>query len=549
MAGILLLVVAAYQPVFRAGFIWDDDAHVTAPALRSGHGLARIWSEPGATQQYYPLLHSVFWLEHRLIATGIFKWFEHRVGGTSAFPYHLFNLLWHVGAAWLVGRVLRQLAVPGAWLAAALFALHPVHVESVAWISEQKNTLSTIFYLAALSVYLRFDVDRRRTAYISATVLFVCALLTKSVTATLPAAILVLIWWRRGSISWRRDVRPLLPWFITGILSGLFTAWMERNFIGAEGVAFDFTVLQRTALAGRVWWFYLDKLLWPVPLIFIYPRWTINASTLVTWLPLVGALLLLGALWIRRRRSRASLAATLIFTGTLFPVLGFFNVFPFIYSFVADHFQYLASIAVLALAATALARGRERASGVIRPLLAGVALAWLAVLSAITWRQAQNYQNAETLYRATIDQNPSCWMAFNNLGKELMGDRRRLAEAVEYFQRALQLRPDYFEAETNLGLVLVQLGHPREAVPHLQAAVHLRPGAYVTHNNLGIALASTGNHWAAVQAFAAAARLNPAMPNLQENWAKALLLVGRKEESAAHFALAAKLRAKLSLQD
>ena len=222
-AAILLMVVVAYLPAIRGGFIWDDDAHVTKPELQSLHGLWRIWSEVGATQQYYPVLHSAFWLEHR-------------VWGDTAAGYHLLNVLLHATAACLFVAVLRRLAVPGAWLAGMIFALHPVCVESVAWISEQKNTLSAVFYLAGALAYLRWKdsadgpssrgESRRWSAwsgqYWLATGLFVLALLTKSVTATLPAALLVMFWWRRGRLSWRDDVVPLLPWFVMGVTAGLF---------------------------------------------------------------------------------------------------------------------------------------------------------------------------------------------------------------------------------------------------------------------------------------------------------------------------------------
>ena len=227
LAGLMLLcaTLAAYAPVWRAGFIWDDDGHVTRADLRPLRGLWRIWSEPGATQQYYPLLHSAFWLEHRL-------W------GDSPLGYHLANIVLHAAAAFLLYRVLRTLRLPGALLGASAFALHPVCVESVAWVSEQKNTLSAVFYMAAALAYLRFDGERRSRWYVLASGLFLMALATKSVTATLPAALLVVLWWRRGRLSWMRDVLPLAPWLCMGAAAGLVTAWVERTYIGASGAPF-----------------------------------------------------------------------------------------------------------------------------------------------------------------------------------------------------------------------------------------------------------------------------------------------------------------------
>ena len=204
-------------------------------------------SKLGATQQYYPLLHSAFWLEHKL-------W------GDSVLGYHLVNVLWHMISVTLLYFVLKRLKVPGALLAAAIFAVHPVMVESVAWISEQKNTLSAVFYLSAMLVYLEFDESRRRSRYFIALGLFVLGLLTKTVTATLPAALLVIFWWQRGTLSWKRDVLPLVPFFVLGAAAGVLTAWVERKLIGAEGAAFEISLLDRGLLAGRVIWFYLGKL-------------------------------------------------------------------------------------------------------------------------------------------------------------------------------------------------------------------------------------------------------------------------------------------------
>jgi len=240
LAALFLAVVAlAYAPALHGAFLWDDDAHVTRPDLRSLHGLWRIWSEIGATQQYYPVLHSAFWIEHR-------AW------GDSVLGYHLVNIALHAGCAWLLVSILRRLAFAAPLFAGLIFALHPVCVESVAWIAEQKNTLSALLYLLAASAYLGFDESRGRARYASASLLFLAALLTKSVTATLPAALLVVLWWRRGRLGVRRDVVPLIPWFAVASLSGLLTAWVEAKLIGAEGAAFSLGVLERARLAGSV---------------------------------------------------------------------------------------------------------------------------------------------------------------------------------------------------------------------------------------------------------------------------------------------------------
>ena len=522
------LLVLAYYPALHGGILWDDDRHVTQPALRSAEGLVRIWTEIGATQQYYPLLHSAFWLEHRI-------WGDATVG------YHLVNLLQHGLAAVLFALVLQRLLIPGAWLAAALFALHPVHVESVGWISEQKNTLSLVFFLGATLLYLRFDDERKTGFYLAALGMFGLGLLTKTTTATLPGLLLVVAWWRRGCLSWRRDFLPMLPWIVLGGAAGLSTAWLEQSLIGAEGEAFELTWRQRLLVASRAVWFYLSKLIWPANLTFIYPRWMIDPANAFQWFPFVALAGVLVAAFQLRRSSRAPLAIVLLFIGGLFPALGFFNVYPFQYSFVADHFQYAASLPVIAGAAAGLHRicPLFRPRRVLAPILLGASV-------VLTWQQCRMYRDLRTLYATTIARNPACWMAHNNLGKELMVEKPRLPEAIAHFNRALALRPNYPEALNNLGLALTQAGRPRDAIPYLERSLQLKPGVYQAHNNLGIALASSGRAEDALAAFAAAATLNPRLPNIHENWAKALLLLNRRAEAEQRFAHAAELVARPS---
>jgi hypothetical protein len=347
LALILAVTFAIYYPAMHGSFIWDDDTFVTKPELRSMHGLWRIWFEPRTTLQYYPLLYSAFWLQHRL-------W------GDEPFGYHVVNLILHLLIVAAVYAVLRKLQVPGALLAAGIFALHPVHAETVAWISEQKNTLSGVFYVGGMLAYLHFDTQvqtqgrRAWLFYFLGLGLFLLSILSKSVTATLPAALLVIFWWKRGLLSWRQDVLPLVPFFVFGISVGLFTAYAEYEWVGATGGTYDLSMIQRLMLAPRIVLFYLAKLLLPVHLAFSYPHWDINPRDWTQWLYPVGAFAILVSSWALRHRSRAPLAAFLFFVGTLFPVLGFFNVYPFVYSYVADHFQYLASLGIIVLGASGI---------------------------------------------------------------------------------------------------------------------------------------------------------------------------------------------------
>ncbi len=513
---VTLVSLIAYFPALGGDFLWDDTGHVTAPALQSWSGLLRIWFEPGATQQYYPLLHSAFWIEHRI-------W------GDATLGYHLINVLWHATSACLLVLALRRLAVPGALLAGLVFALHPVCVESVAWISEQKNTLSTVFYLTAALAWLRFEDDRRPSRYAVAILWFVAALLTKTVTATLPAALLVVAWWRRGRVSWRGDLVPLLPWLVLGVVAGFGTAWMETHDIGASGGDFSLSVIERGFLAGRVAWFYLGKLIWPFGLTFFYPRWTIDAGVWWQWLfPLVALSVFASGVWFRRR-DRGPLAAALLFGGTLVPVLGFVNVYPFVFSYVADHFQYLATLGMITFLTVAAKRGFT----LLRwPSWSGptAATGLLVVLGVLTWRQSGMYRDAFSLYETTVERNPSSWVAHLNLGTTL-DDAGRTEESLTHLQRALELKPDFPETLNSLGSVLNQLGRPSEARPLLERAIQLQPQFAGAFNTLGVSLMSLGQPDEGVASFKRALKINPELTQARVNLGWALANNGREAEA------------------
>jgi tetratricopeptide (TPR) repeat protein len=577
MALLLLgLVLACYWPALHGALLWDDAGHVTRPDLRPLSGLARIWTDVHATQQYYPVLHTAFWIEHRL-------W------GDSTLGYHLLNVLLHAASCCVLALLLRRLwsepaprTVPAGteWLAALLFAVHPVCAESVAWISEQKNTLSLLLYLLAGWAYLDFSAARRPRSYGLASALFLLALGTKSVTATLPAALLVVLWWRNGALSWRRDVPPLLPWFAVAIVSGLFTAWVERKLIGAEGVGFELSLVQRVLLAGRVIWFYAGTLAWPLGQAFFYDRWDVAASS-GRWIGALAATLgVTAALWALRGRARGPLAGWLLFIGSLFPALGFFNVYPFVFSYVADHFQYLASMSlvatVVAAAAVGLAGSSPRVRGAARAL-AALLIVTLAVLSNL---QSRLYVSDETLFRATLARSPTSWMAHHILGFALAmsGDRQaeaiteyrealrlnpdypdahiglaielarlpgREAEAIEHYERALALKPQAADAQNDLGLVLSGIpGRVDEAIGHYEEALRLKPDFAEAHANLANALAGKPARLSeALGHFEAALRLEPGSPEMHELYAEALARSpGRTSEAQAHYEEALRLR-------
>src|SRR2546423_1274109 len=525
---LIAVTALAYLPAWNGKPIWDDNRHITEPALRSWQGLADIWTQVGATQQYYPLVHSIFWIEQKL-------W------GDSVLGYHLVNILLHGLGAVVLLQILLRLKIPGAWLAAGLFALHPVQVESVAWISEIKNTLSGLFFFCPILAYLNFDQSRSRVAYFGSLALFLFGLMCKTVIAPLPAIILVALWWRRGRLRLRDDVMPLLPFFGLGIGAGLFTVWVERTFVGAQGSAFTLSILQRFLIAARDFWFYLFKLLWPAKLTFIYPRWQISGAVWWQYLFPLALVLLLGVLWQLRNNSRAPLAATLVFLGLLFPALGFINVYPFIYSFVADHFQYLACVGPLTLVAAGITMALDStAPGKIflRPTVYTVLLLTLGLLS---WRQCRAYRDVETLWRTTIARNPDCWMAYSNLGSFLSG-RGNVDEAIRDFRKALELSPDQSKDHNNLGKALVQKDRIAEAMDHFQTALRISPDDPDTETNIGAALLQQGDADGAISHLQRAVEKWPRHAPAHINLGNALLQKRETDAAIAEYGKTLELR-------
>lgn len=559
-------VLIVYFPALHGAQLWDDSSHITRPDLQSLNGLWRIWFDVGATQQYYPVLHTAFWLEHH-------------VWGDAVSGYHLLNLILHATAAALAVFIARYLKLTGSLLAGFVFALHPVCVEGVAWISEQKSTLSGVFCLAAVLCYLHFENRRRKSIYLMATGFFVLALLSKSVTAMAAPVLLILVWWRYGRINFRRDLAPLLPWFAIGASMGLLTARIERSFVLSNGTPDHLTIPQHAALAGRIIVFYLSKLMVPVNLAFSYPRWKISPDQLWQY-SFIVAIIGVGTafIWLARR-NRGPVASFLIFIVMLFPVLGFFAVYPFRYSWVADHFQYLASLAILIPASSSIVSLLDR-HGRNRRLSKAVISCLVAVLAVLSWRQSSIYRNQEALFRATILHNPDSWLAHNNLGTILLSQSGRLPEAIEEFQTAvrlepafpeshfnlasawshespprfseavseyqtaLRLKPDDSEALGNLGNVLMRLpGRREDAIRAYRNAVQLAPDRAIAHQNLGTALAQTPDTLSeAIREFQIALKLSPDSAELHANLGSALAEAGKFSEAVQDLQAAARLQ-------
>ncbi|HTA30506.1 MAG TPA: tetratricopeptide repeat protein, partial [Candidatus Cybelea sp.] len=547
---LVLLVMAAYLPALRGQFIWDDDFHVVKSApLRSLAGLWRIWFEPGATQQYYPLTHSSFWVDYHL-------W------GLHPTAYHVENILLHALGAVLVWRLLRRLDARGAWLGAALFALHPVFVESVAWITERKNTLSGVCFLASLFAAVEFWLpmptkDDKGAAqggelpqqnhgrwkfYLIALFLYLCALWSKTVTLGLPAVILVLAWWKRRRVTWRSALL-LTPFVALGLLFGLITNSIEHQYIvqAANVEEWHFSMGQRCLIAGRALWFYLGKLVWPHPLVFVYPRWNVETESWPGWLALVTGAAGGFVLWHKRNTwARPALAAGGYFVVMLFPALGFFNVFPFRYSFVADHFQYLAAIGPLALAAAGItfaANYLAKENAALKPALSG---ALLLTLGVMTWRQTAIYHDVETLWRDTLAHNPNSWMAHDNLGV-CLSESGRFEEADGHYHKAIELRANDQMAYYDLGLESAIQGHLDQAAENFAKCVQICPGYALGHYQLGNILTRQGNLDEAIGEYTVALQGDPRLALGHFNLANLLARKGRLDEASQHYEACSRL--------
>jgi Tfp pilus assembly protein PilF len=475
---LILITVTAYLPALSGRFVWDDDSWTTniGGLLGSSSGLRSIWLDPTALQQYYPLTGTSFWLDYQF-------W------GFRPLPYHVENVLLHACAALLAWRLLRALQVPGAWLASAIFAVHPVMVESVAWITERKNVLSLVFYLGALLAYGRFNSfwkaendtvaganaasSQRWPAYAWALVLFIAALLAKTTAFSLPAVILLIGWWKRGHIRWRSDVLPTVPFFGAAIGLCSITAWLEKGHVGASGPEWVLSFPERCLVAGRVLWFYLGKLLWPANLCFVYPRWQLDPGSRWQWLYPVSAVGVLLMLWLARRRiGWGPATAAFFFVGTLFPVLGFMNAYFMRFSFVCDHWVYLSSLGPITLVTALVVRAAEHLRA--KTALVALSAALLPLLAFLTWQQCGTYADLETLWRSTLAKNPGCWMAHYNLGRLLQGSGN-MTEAKEHYERALYFNSNCDEAQNNLAWLLGTLppsggGDPIRAMTLAQRA-------------------------------------------------------------------------------
>ena len=561
---IILLTLLVYIPAMRAGFIWDDNLFLTEnPLIKADDGLYRFWftTEP---PDYFPLVSSVLWLEWRL-------W------GLNAAGYHVVNIVLHAVSAVLIWLVLKRLKIPGAWLAALIFAVHPVNVESVAWITERKNTQPMVFYLITILFYLRYEHDRTKRWYFFALGSFLLALLSKTSVVMLPFVLLGCVWWQKGRIGWKDLIRSV-PFFALSLILALVTVWFQYNVAIGDDVVRTGGFLSRLAGAGWAVWFYLYKAIIPYKLCFVYPRWNIDASSIASYLP---GIILLGCFVVfwryRKGWGRVFLFGLGYYVVTLFPVLGFFDINFMRFSLVTDHWQYFSIIGLIALLVGLGVWTWNGWRGQLRQLATAAAAAVVLLFCALSWIQCHAYKDLEALWRDTISKNPRAWLAHSNLGPVLVSQgrfeeamrhcsealrinpghawihgamgaalagQRRFEEAITHFSEALRIDPDFrdaHEAHNDLGLALNETGRFEEAITHFSEAARIKPEFAEAHTNLGIALVRKGKLDGAITHFTEALRVAPDNAGAHYSLGLALALVGRHDKAVHHFSQAVKL--------
>ena len=534
-AVIIAVTVFFYSKAFHAAFIWDDALYITGNRfLYTLEGLKNIWLSKDVSHQYYPLVSTTFWIEWRL-------WGQNPAG------YHVVNVILHSVNGLLLWLICRRLSIKGALVIALVFTLHPVNVESVAWITERKNVLSALFYFSALLCFLRFeDTGERRSygLYLLSLLFFLFALFSKTVASSLPVAIIIICWWRGAaadSMRWRIDrafLLRLVPFFILGAFMGLYTAWWEVSEVGAVGVDWSLSIDERFVLAGRAVWFYLGKLAVPYKLTFIYPRWDIGSVGLFSgfYTLMAGALLVL-LFWLRRIIGRAPVAAYALFLVTIFPALGFFDIYFFRFSFVADHFLYLATPAVIVFVVGLAAWVLEKRDIKVRVAVPVIAV---LILGSLTWAQSGIYESPERLWRDTLSKNPTAWMAHNNLGLALINEGR-LKEAMAEYKESLRLNPNDADTLGDIGLIFARQAKPQRAIAYYRRALNISPNHVNARYNLAFALVGIGKTDEGIMEYRNVLMTREAMVQAHNNLGLLLMDKGLYAQAARHFERALEL--------
>ena len=492
---IVLVTIVCYFPAMLGGFVWDDSIFTEEPVIHRVSGLWDIWFSPRNIKNeghYWPIVYTSFWVEHKL-------W------GLAPVGYHIVNVLLHVVNTLLLLHLMLRLIVPGAWIIAAVFAVHPLHVESVAWIIERKDLLSALFYITAVLAWIRFVEEPRLERYVLAIVLFIAGMLSKSIVVTLPVALLILHWWKEGRVT-LTDLLRLAPFFLVG----LFIAGADVSFYrGWEDISFDYSLIERSLIAAHALWFYVWKILWPTNLAVIYPLWDIHTVDLMAWVYFSAAVALVALLWFGRHRvGRGPLAGVLFFAVTLSPLLGFVDYGYMQFSFVADRYQYLGGIGVLAVLIGTATDGASRLPRALNMCALGIAAIVLLFLGTLTWHQNGIYRDGVTFFSHIISLNSEARSAHLNLSRALV-KAGRIEESLAASLIAVEQEPDSVKALSNLGVALLGLGRFDKAEKQLLRATKLDSRNIYALQNLAETFRKQGRFEEAFDSFRKITNIDP----------------------------------------
>jgi protein O-mannosyl-transferase len=524
------IIIAAglwiYSPAFHGDWIWDDAMYISQnPLLNDPARLWKAWFQPGSFIEYYPITETVQWVQWQL-------W------GKDTFGYHLTNVCLHLLSAFLIWQLLGKFGLRLAWLGGLIFVIHPMMVESVAWISELKNTLSLPPFLLATCAYLDYEERGRRADYLRALAFFLVAMFCKIGLAPFPMVILLYAWWKRGRIGWR-DLLASAPFFVISVVLGLITWWSSIWYMQGQlknpAVVDIGGFFPRLALAGQTLSFYFTKCFWPVGPLPIYPQWKIDPSLPVQFLPWIVLAGVVYGLWLRRQSwGRHVLLGLGFFILTMGPFLGFSSISYMSFTWVMDHFLYVPIIGIIGIVVAGIERVDAQLATSVHPFSTGILTVIMGLLAFESHWYAAAFTGDETFWTYTIDRNPEAWLAHNDLGKILL-QAGESEQARQHFETVIRLKPELGEPYSNLGVALVQLGRIPEAIEAFNQSLKRDPYSPETNNDLGIILAQTGHTDEALAHFQQALHKHPLYADAHNNMGNTLLLTGHTTEAIKQF--------------
>ena len=538
--GLCALVAVSFFPALSGGFVWDDLIIVQEPAVRAWSGLGTIWFSPAdmkMEEHYWPIPYTAFWLQHKL-------W------GMDPFGYHLVSVLLYMANVLLLWRLLRCLAVPGAWAIAAVFAVHPMHAESAALAIGSKDLLCGLFYLAATLCWIRstdgMGNGRDPSAsirapsqglYLAALGLFAAAMLSKSAAVTLPVAFAILLWWKNGRVT-LADAWRIAPFLVVALCISMADMYYYQS---GRDFGIDHGPVERVLFAARALWFYAGKLVWPAELAVVYPLWDIDVGDLLAWGWLVAAVAVAALLWYGRHRlGRGPLAGAAFFAVTLAPVLGFVDFGHLTISPVGERYAYLPGIGVIAVLAGAAAHGASRLPTRGKIGASAVLVAVLAVFGSLAWEQTAVYRDKVTFYEHVVSLNPGA-PVHGNLANALI-DAGRPAEALAAGRIAVERRPESAVLRVTLGAALLALGHTGQAEESFRRALELDPGHKYAPYNLAEMLKGQERFGESLEWYRAALDIDPEFALAHAGMGEALFRSGQYGQATESLAQAVSLQ-------